>query len=119
MIAPKKSQILTLAVMWLLAVSVWAPVNTLKHIESNQLLSGSVTVAHQESATANSECLMENCSDSMSHVSHCDISCQISMSLVAFAISPPNEIDLFALSNNLSYKALSLAVAERPPRHFV
>jgi len=105
--------------IWLLAISVWAPVNTLKHIESNQLLSDSVTVAQQESATTNSECLMENCSDSMSHVSHCDISCQISMSLVAFAIGPPNEKDLFALSNNLSYKALSLAVTERPPKHFV
>lgn len=113
-----KTSIATLALCWLVITSFWAPASVLAHI-TGELHSSHDQVVELYVAKASSDsCHMDDCSGSVDKVTDCQYVCQYYLNTVEIGILPDQNLNTFVFSSASLIKYPSLAMLERPPKHF-
>lgn len=115
---PAQFKVLTLATVWLLAISLWVPMSVLNHLDKEAPLQSSSAV-QLAAVHSGVDCNAADCADSMSHMNSCDTACHASFNAVSSGLILALSGDTYAGVDTKSYKALSPAAYERPPKRFV
>jgi len=111
-----KKTLVSLALFWLVATSLWAPVTVLAHASS--MHSGYEQVLNQYAQKASSDsCHMDDCAGSVDKMTDCQFACQFYIESSAFHVDMVYTVDTYSIPTGSYIKYPSLALLERPPRH--
>lgn len=111
-----KTIFVSLALFWLVATSLWAPVTVLAHASNMHATYEQVLNQYAQVASADS-CHMDDCPNSVDKMTDCQFACQYYIESTAFHADLAQPIDTFSAPTISYIKYPSLALLERPPRH--
>jgi len=111
-----KTTFVSLALFWLVAPSLWAPVTVLAH--ASNLHTGYEQILNQYAQQASTDsCHMKDCPNSVDKMTDCQFACQFYIESAAFHVDMVHSVDTFGAPTASYIKYPSLALLERPPRH--
>jgi len=113
----KQSRILALALFWVVATTLWAPIGVLAHVggESHEPATGFV---HAQSLLAADEfCQMDDCTESVQNLQDCEFACQFFVENLTTEFRQIDMINSYGAASASFIRYPSLAELERPPKH--
>jgi len=112
-----KTTFVSLALFWLVATSLWAPVTVLAHASSLHSTYDQSLNQYAQQASADS-CHMDDCPNSVDKMTDCQFACQYYLESATFQADLVHSVDTFGVSAVSYIQYPSLALLERPPKYF-
>lgn len=111
-----KKTFISLALFWLVATSLWAPVTVLAHASS--LHSGYEQTLNQYAQQASADsCHMKDCPNSVDKMTDCQFACQYFIESATYHADLAHSIDTFEAQKLFFIQYPSVALLDRPPTH--
>jgi len=112
-----KTNIVSLALFWLVATSLWAPVSVLGHATSGMHSSYEQVLDLYMKQASPDSCHMDDCPGSVDKINDCQFACQYFMHTSEFSTRLVQPVETFNTPTVSYIKYPALAMLERPPKH--